>query len=269
MTTPEQLYTAARETLTLLPRTQALITHTTNQVDESQIKRTKTVHRIPWNNDAATLYFDIHAAVRRHEAALTLLLFGHARYRGGDDQNTLDAVSRLPVLLDRAHTAGHQHHDTVTTATTDLTAWPRQLRALLDEPRDGETPWTKAPGNLVCPHCEQRLHLAPGWRDRPDHADLVCRTPDCADEHGHQPRWAPSAWVGLVQPDPAPAPPGVTLTAYATMHNMRRNTLDVWAHRGLEPVGHDPAGVALYDVNHLDQRRAASTGRCSLQVVHL
>lgn len=84
------------------------------------------------------------------------------------------------MLIDHAIAAGHN----VTDAAHDLTAWPVRIRAIFDEARPDEQPWTKAPGGLKCPHCERRLELAPGWRDRPENADVVCRS--CRDDEG---RW--------------------------------------------------------------------------------
>lgn len=195
----DQLYTTARDLTDLLPRVHALIPHPTNAaVDDTHTgARRTTVHNIPWNTPAASLYFDVHADTRRYETALTLLLWHHAKYRSPSDTDTLDAVARLPVLIDHALNTGHQDHGDVADAARLLPRWARQARAILDETRDDERPWTTAPGDLRCPHCETRLKLAPGWSEHPDSADVHCRT--CRDDHGQYLRWPPSAWVLTLQ----------------------------------------------------------------------
>lgn len=116
----------------------------------------------PWDDAVAGLLFDIHAGARGHETGLTLLLHNAARYRGESDANTAACLLRLPDLILAAYDRD-PHHPSHRRAARDLLAWPRRVRAVLDEARKDEEAWTRAPGRLTCPYCERRLLLKPGW----------------------------------------------------------------------------------------------------------
>lgn len=191
----DALYEATRD---FYPRLHALIPETTSQVSESQIGKSCGVTKfvIPWNTPAADLYFDIHAAARRYEAALALKLWGKVTFRPGTDAVTREVLDRLPVLVGHAIAAGHDDTGVIDPAN-DLGTWPARIRAMLDEARPDEQPWTKAPGGLTRPHCERRLELAPGWRDRPEATDVVCRS--CRDDEGRWYRWALATWTAVLR----------------------------------------------------------------------
>lgn len=169
----------------------------------------------PWNDEAGDLLTTIHGEARRFESALTLLLFRSARYRGGDDRNTLACIGQLPALIDLAlerhprgdsQQAASDEHLLAATAARSLVSWPRLARALFGEQRKDEERWTSAPGYLQCPHCARRLQLAPGWQDHPESADVWCRACPArvtGDEPGPDQtldrRWPPTAWIGVLQ----------------------------------------------------------------------
>jgi len=192
----DALYTAARELTTLYPRLAQLIHETGNPIDQESGKRQAITYSEPWNTPAGQLKHDIHTTIRRYETALTILLFGKATYRGTSDALTITAFTRLATLIDHATTK-----NTITTDVEDAThlllSWPRRIRLMLDEPRPGEEPWTKAPGDLRCPHCERRLELQPGWQHHPENADVICR--HCRDEEGGWLRWKPGTWLLVLQ----------------------------------------------------------------------
>jgi hypothetical protein len=194
--TREACYQAATELRHLLPLVHALIYQPDTVMAEPGTRHTATLEVAPWNDPAADVYFDIHAGVRHHETALSLLLFGHAKFRPGSDTHTMAALERLPILIAHALDKHHDDDQRVRTAGGNLTAWPVTARRLLGIPRDDERPWTKAPGDLRCPYCGNRLALAPGWESSPQSADVICR--HCRDEHGRWYRWAPSLWTGMV-----------------------------------------------------------------------
>lgn len=104
----------------LYPRLSAAVTDLGDggAVDPSTPKQTKSVYEIPWNDPAADLKYSIHADARRYETALNITLFGRAKYRGPSDENTLQAISRLPVLIDHARAKKVDNHDI--TDTTKL-----------------------------------------------------------------------------------------------------------------------------------------------------
>lgn len=239
--TPEELYATARDlTIDLYPRLHDLVPATTNQVSESQIGKTKgtTKFVIPWNGPAADLHLDIHAACRRHESALTLLLWGKATFRGGPDEITLEVINRLPVLIDHAVVAGHDTPE-VDASARDLISWAVRIRAMLDEARDGEAPWVKAPGGLVCPHCETRLELPPTWH-RLANPDLVCRT--CTDENGRHLTWPAADHLTHAHPDDL-----ITEQTARERFALSTSRLRVWKHRGkIHPYGEDNHGRKLY-----------------------
>lgn len=156
----------------------------------------------PWNDHIAGAFFEVHAGARRHESALTLLLFRRARYRGGSDRQTCEALQALPPLIEAA-TQQYPDHRVPREAARDLTAWPRAIRIALDEARYGEEPWTKAPGNLRCPYCDRRLVLAPGW-DREHEPPVWCRAcPHRLEDEVGQRRvdrqWPAGAWLAVLQ----------------------------------------------------------------------
>ncbi|MFD2839344.1 hypothetical protein ACFSYH_02000 [Populibacterium corticicola] len=193
----ETLYQAAKELTNLYPRLSALVLEThTNPIDHDTKTPHKRAYLEPWNTPAGELKHDIHTQARRYETALNIALFNKATYRGASDELTIAAFNRLAVLIDHAHAQNHASLD-VTDAAKLLTTWPRKIRLALDEPLPGEEPWTKAPGNLLCPHCDNRLELQPGWKDHPDTADVICR--HCKDDNGEWLRWKPDTWVGILQ----------------------------------------------------------------------
>ena len=169
----------------------------------------------PWNDTAAHLIGEIAAGARRHETGLTVLLFNRARYRGGDDRNTFAAINALPDLI---VTATERHparanidklteqpwqHQRAAYAATDLTLWPVRCRALLDELRTNEEPWTRAPGRLACPYCDRALHLSPGWEHAIHSARVVCRScparlPDEEQRRSIDRDWPASQWIGAL-----------------------------------------------------------------------
>lgn len=254
----ENLYAASRDLRDdLIPQVQALIPQASNQVDESQTgTRPATVHRIPWNGQAAGVFYDIHAQVRRYESALTVLLFQKAKYRGGDDENTFDAIGRLPVLIAHAIDKGHEQHGDVTDAARLLgTTWPRECRRVLDQLREDEQPWTTAPGDLRCPYCDGALELAPGWSQAPDSADVWCRR--CLDPNGQRYRWSPSVWTGLVLTQPDDDELVTASEAEAALPGLAAATIRQWAARGhITPAGN--RGTArLYRLADLRQRVSA------------
>ncbi|WP_333811111.1 hypothetical protein [Timonella senegalensis] len=196
-TTVDALYTAARELAHMYPRLTQLIHETAgNPTDQDTKTPTQRAYMEPWNTPAGQLAHNIHTQVRRYETALNIRLFNTAKYRGTSDALTIQAFNRLAVLIDHAHTR-HIDSTDVTDAEQLLLSWPRQIRLMLDEPLPGEEPWTKAPGNLCCPHCERRLELQPGWQHNPEAADVICR--HCKDENGDWYRWVPSTWVEALQ----------------------------------------------------------------------
>ena len=239
--TPEELYATARDLTTdLYPRLHDLVPATTNQVSESQIGKTKgtTKFVIPWNGPAADLHLDIHAACRRHESALTLMLWGTAQFRGGADHITLEVINRLPILLDHADHDGHTGPE-VDAIARDILSWAVRIRAMLDEARADEAPWVKAPDNLGCPHCDNRLELPPRWHDIAN-PDLVCRT--CTDEHGKFLTWPAAEFLTAAHPDDL-----VTEQTARERFTLSTSRLRVWKHRGkIHPYGEDDHGRKLY-----------------------
>lgn len=193
MATIEDLYTAAKELTTLYPRLSEQV-HTTASPprDPDTPRHHTTVYKAPWNTPAGELKHDIHTQLRRYETALNTRLFAKATYRGPSDTLTIEGFNRLAILIDTAHTK-HINNTDVDDAKRLLTSWPRRIRLALDEPLPGEEPWTKVPGNLCCPKCDQRLFLQPGWKDHPGQADAICR--HCTNEDGHHLRWPAETWT--------------------------------------------------------------------------
>ena len=162
-------------------------------------------YALPWNTPAASLVIDVHHRARRHETALSLLLFQSAKYRGSSDDNTREALVRLPVLIRAAVRADLGEHPDVVKAVASLALWPARMRRLLDhDPADTDPrPWTKAPGDLSCPHCNRRLWLEPGWQHLGAGAPVWCR--HCTDDNGLKLRWPADAWLAVLQAADTPS----------------------------------------------------------------
>jgi len=261
----EDLYTAARDTNTLLPRVMAHVPDT-GTVVESQIGShgKAPAAPLPWNDTFAMCGYGIRDDARRHETNLTLKLYRKAKFRPGTDEHVREAITRLPILIAHARdTLPDIDQPDVETIARDLAAWPRRCRHVLDELLPDEQPWTKAPGDLCCPYCDHRLELAPGWSQSPANADLVCRR--CRTEDGGFQRWAPTQWTGHVlgtDPGPTVDEDGVELVTAveaATRCGVPAGTVRVWDHRGqVVAVGRNRRGAKLYRITDLQQRAERS-----------
>lgn len=159
----------------------------------------RSVFPAPWNTPAGHMFTTVAQRARDHEMNLALLVFGAVRYRGTSDDNTFAAIERLPVLITAAVRNDLGRHQYVTAAVASLAGWPARLRAFLDEdPEDGDPqPWTRAPGDLRCPHCKRPLWLRPGWQHEGLGARIYCQR--CRDEAGALLSWESSVWLGVLQ----------------------------------------------------------------------
>ncbi|GAB2613669.1 MerR family transcriptional regulator [Pseudactinotalea suaedae] len=246
----EDLYLAAREVKELLPRLWDLIPHRGTPVGltggASEQQRRRTQAPAPWSDPHALLYYEIVHEVQKRTRELRLLLFGRAAPVSARAGAIDRALSDLPVLIAHAQEKGlganlYRHQDLLRIGG-DLKRWPVQVRALLGEPRPDEIPWTKAPGDLVCPFCDQRLELPPGWATETDvrATDLVCRR--CRDAHGKYLRFEPTSWLGLVLDDSDE----LTVAQAEEQLGVSGWTIRSWHRRGrLRPVG-QRAGRRVY-----------------------
>ena len=173
----------------------------------------------------------IAQTARAHRFTLTARLFNRASYQPLTDVATHNAISALPHLIANARDHYGDADPYVGQIAADLLAWPRQARAILDELRADEQPWTKAPGALFCPHCNETLYLPPGWAEQRDRrgnitSDVWCRR--CSDDDGQNLRWAPSQWTGRVLATPSAwIPP----TEAAALLGITPGSARVRAHR--------------------------------------
>lgn len=247
MITDEDLYTAARELTNtdLLPRLRTLIPDT-NTILESEIG-SRARHKfppIPWNTPAAMLYYEIHADSRRYETQLTIRLFHHAKYRGGHDHQTTEAIRRLPVLIAHARAKGLPDLD-VDDPVDALHSWPRRIRCLLGEAREGETPPMPVPGDAKCPYCGGQLWLGDGWQSLEANATAVCKR--CKDAHGRWLSWPVTERLGKLQAEEL-----VTIKTAAHRYGIKQSRMWKWKERGrIHMCGEDSRGRALYRVSDL------------------
>jgi hypothetical protein len=176
-------------------------------LDDGHNHRKVTGSPAPWNDEAASLLFEVHAAARRHEATLRDLLGFSQVARGNSDQATNTALTALPDLIAAYHSRRIEAGTSVVARIVrDLERWPALARRILDEdPRPGEERHTNAPGGLCCPYCSRRLVLKPGWQYEQAPALWCLRCPQAPDEDDH-PRgrdlsWPSDTWIGLLQAD--------------------------------------------------------------------
>lgn len=249
----EALYTAARELTTdLLPRLQLTIGEKGTILESSLGSHAKHIAApIPWNEPAALLYLEIHGDTRRYENLLTLRLFQHAKYRPGTDEHTTESISRLPVLIAHGREKGLSGMD-LDDVTKALTTWPIRIRAQLDEPREDELRWAKAPGGLVCPYCDKALEVPPGWDKASTAPDLLCRR--CSDADGHHRRYAPDLWLGLLQDDPDQLTQEQAIAQYAIVASTFRS----WLTRGRITHTGTRNGRRIYARTDIDTLTAGS-----------
>ena len=159
----------------------------------------------PWSDEPAGWLTDVHAGARRAESGLSWVAFARERHRGGSDGHTIAALRQLPALLvhvrDQHRTAG-KLADRV---EREVRSWARRGRAILDEARADEIPWTRAPGGLICRQpidpdrpklgvCRAPLLLEPGWQHQlkpPLHCRACRRTYPHAEWYARVHRHAP------------------------------------------------------------------------------
>lgn len=238
----EDLYTAAREVKDLLPRLWDLIPDRGTPVGltgaPAEQQRHRTQAPSPWSDPHALLYFEIVHEVQKRTQELRRMVFGRSVPVAAHAGAIARALGDLPVLIahaqDRQLEADMYRRQDLLRIGGDLKRWPVQIRALLGEPRPEEIPWTKAPGDLVCPFCDQRLELPPGWATEADvrATDLVCRR--CRDAHGQYLRFEPTSWLGLVLDDTDE----LTVTQAEEQLGVSGWTIRSWHRRGrLTSVG--------------------------------
>ncbi len=176
----------------------ALLPEPSAMIQEGKAHRKISASPPPWRQEAASLLFEIHAAVREHEATLVWLAFSGTRRRSGSDLHTRRAMRELPDLIMVCHDR-FPLHNAPHRAAADLLGWPRRARVLFDEIRDDEQQPTKAPGRLFCTYCESRLLIEPGWQHNPT-PHVWC--PRCRDSEGQVVSWPADAWLGVLTAPP-------------------------------------------------------------------
>jgi hypothetical protein len=165
----------------------------------------------PWNEPAGALLLDIHAASRQCADALSRALGEPARPRGSTDAGTLIALDSCAVNAVRLHELDPRN-ELPSAVYRRLSTLAHRCRELLGCLRQGEEPWTKAPGDLTCPNlitsageiaskheCGAPLWLAPGW-SREAEPPVYCRSgrPSCILEDGSPYSWPYGAWHRVV-----------------------------------------------------------------------
>lgn len=176
--------------------------------DSGRVKSKVIGSPAPWNDEAAGILFEIHAGTRRHEVALRRTLDFNPIRRGSSELQTVASLSSLPDLV-RAVVARGLDLDVADRAALDVARWPRICRSILDDdPLPTERPNTKAPGGLLCPHCNRRLVLRHGWQHDVKSQQLWCiRCPTTIDDdhpHGRDLSWEPDAWIAVLQQHDTP-----------------------------------------------------------------
>lgn len=176
----DDLTATVGEILALLGPLSALLPEKPNK-PRSGLRGKRQVAPAPWNGEAAGVWMEIHAGARWHELSLCVLVGLPARPRGGSDQNTIYALQKLPILVEkdggRSAQAGH--------AIKDSDRWLRHTREILGL-QDPTHRLPKNPGHdePACPYC----HLMTlRWRGELFSAPKVwCCNPVCRDGEGRR-----------------------------------------------------------------------------------
>lgn len=256
----EHLYESAAELRRLLPALAAEIPERGSVADASPggSPGKRTAAPIPWNEQAAMLFLEIHGDARRYESLLTLRLRGRAVYRGGSDELTIECLGRLPVLVAHGRDVGLDPLDLVDVERA-LLSWPRQARLLLGVAHPGDEPPTRVPGDARCPDCDRPLVLSPGWRSlEQDSVQALCTS--CRDEDDHPLAWPVDRWVGHLRHDEL-----VTAETARARYGLSASQVRVWKNRGrIHPHGQDSSGrqtFRLSDVLALLEARPGAQER--------
>jgi hypothetical protein len=206
---------------------------------------TRIAPPMPWNAAAALMFYEIHGDARRFESLLTIRLSRTAKFRGGSGRHTVECLQGLPLLVEHGRASGLPDLDLVD-VTQALLTWPKRVRVLLGQERDGDARPTPVPGGACCPECSRDLVLSAGWRALEANASAEC--PSCRDDETGRPlRWPVTELVGLPQHEEL-------LTAEDARHRFDLSTsvLRVWKHRGrIHPYGRNDAGRPLFRVSDI------------------
>lgn len=155
----------------------------------------------PWNDRYAMLSLEVQAGARRLERLLRSELGLPVRRRPPTWEHALAALAAT-VDLAAALDGQERGCELPREAEAWTAAWARRARAVLDEERPSEAPWTRCPGGLRCHLCGSPLWLQPGWADTPEgvnHAPVFCRR--CTDDSGAMISYPSAVWARMVMDD--------------------------------------------------------------------
>lgn len=160
----------------------------------------------PWNEPVGALLLDVHAASRQCADALSVALDEIRRPRGSTDAGTMISLAFCATASRRLHEVDPSS-ELPSAVARRLATLAYRCREMLDLLRPGEQPWTKAPGELLCPNpvgtgtvaCDEPLWLAPGWSQQAEPA-VYCRSgrPGCTLDDGSPYSWPYGAWYRVV-----------------------------------------------------------------------
>lgn len=166
----------------------------------------------PWNDRYAMLLLDVEAGARALETRLRYNLglpwlpverdgYRWARPPGRAHAET--ALNQTVILAETLH-GKEPDHDLAREALSRCLRWARRARAVLDEARPDELPWTRCPGDLRCGMCGGPLWLKPGWEDAAqlEREPVWCRT--CVDDTGAAVSYPSAVWARLVAESDTP-----------------------------------------------------------------
>lgn len=139
------------------------------QYDHRKISGSPT----PWNDRYAMLLLDVEAGARHLETRLRYTLGlpwlpverGGFRWARPAGRAHAEYALHQVVILAAALNDQDRDNDLSREAQTLTARWARRARAVLDEARPDELPWTRCPGDLRCHLCESPLWLKPGWEN--------------------------------------------------------------------------------------------------------
>lgn len=170
------------------------------QYDHRKISGSPT----PWNDRYAMLALDVEAGARRLERLLRSDLDLPPRRRPHTRAHAMAALAQT-VSLAQALDGRTRGCELPRETEAWCTSWAKRARAVLDEARADELPWTRCPGNLRCHLCGQPLWLKPGWADDPtaiSRQPVWCR--QCVDDSGVQVSYPSAVWAKLVMESDTP-----------------------------------------------------------------
>lgn len=176
----ERLKSSTQEASRLYYGIESMLPYKEVRLGQPLSRQKLTASTIPWHGQAAAVFYEFHAEIRRLEVNMRGSVSGlFGSRRGGSDRNTelaLKAIVNLAEAVDDQTVAG---------VLSFFDRWIRRAQAVFS-PDLGLHRIPREPGGpeMRCPYCEYDT-----LRWQPATGVMVCVNPECHTADGVRPRW--------------------------------------------------------------------------------